>query len=114
MITHPTPEGTAMELIATIAAVCAVLGWLATWAVTRRDLGDRRAVLVGLAAGLLTGLAFLPLLYLAVLALLGALGVYLVVRRLLPVRRSALAAGGAYALFLAGGAVLLGAALETM
>ncbi len=103
-----------MDLIIVTALSCAVIGGAAVWAVTRRDLGDRRAALAGAGVALVTGLAFLMILYLAVLAVVAGVAGYLLARHRLRVNQAMLAGAASYALVALGGFALIGAALETM
>lgn len=103
-----------MDLIAVAALSCALVGGAAVWAVTRRDLGHPRAALAGAATGLVTGLAFLMIVYLAVLATAAGIVVYLLARHRLRTAQALLAGAAAYASAALGGFVLVVAALETM
>jgi hypothetical protein len=79
-----------VELVVTLVLAAAAFAGLVTFLVLRGDLGTGRAVAASAGAGLAVGVAFLFILYLAIVAFLVAIVAYLVVRRLLSNPRFAL------------------------
>lgn len=97
----------------TVIAAALLAGGVLYFAVMR-DLGPTRAGAAAAGGGLLIGLSFLFVSYLAVMALIGAAGVYLVLRLRLPVRPALLVMGGALGALLAASAGVFMLALSTM
>lgn len=63
-------------LIITVTSVFAVLAGVSGYLLTRRDLSQRQAALVGVGCAALVGFSFLFVLYLAVLAFIFAAALY--------------------------------------
>lgn len=79
-----------------------------------RDLGPGRAGIAAAAGGVLIGLSFLVVSYLAVMALIGAAGLYLVLRLWLRTRPALLVMGGSLGALLAASAGVFALALASM
>lgn len=86
----------------------------ATFLVLRDDVGSRRAWGAAAGLGLLIGAATLYVSYLAPMAFVGAAGVYVVLRRWLPVRVSLLVMAAALGSLLLLAAAAFGLALASM
>lgn len=86
----------------------------ATFLVLRDDVGSRRAWGAAAGLGLLIGAATLYISYLAPMAFVGAAGVYVVLRRWLPVRVSLLVMAAALGSLLLLAAAAFGLALASM
>jgi len=94
--------------------VAALLAAGVLYGTLRRDLGPARAAGTAAAGGLLIGLSFLVVSYLAVMALIGAAGGYLVLRLWLRVRPALLVMGGALGSLLAAAVGVFALALSSM
>jgi hypothetical protein len=94
--------------------VAALLAGGVLYGTLLRDLGRARAGGTAAAGGLLIGVSFLFVSYLAVMALIGAAGVYLVLRLRLRTRPALLVMGGALGALLAASAGVFALALSGM
>ncbi|MFF5052821.1 hypothetical protein ACFY1S_06525 [Micromonospora sp. NPDC000663] len=98
----------ATNVVAALGA--AVMAYL----VLSHDLGATRARIAATVAGLLIGLSFVFLSYLAVMALIGAAGVYLILRKWTGTRPALLVMGGALGCLLLASAGAFALALSSM
>ncbi|WP_143162725.1 hypothetical protein [Couchioplanes caeruleus] len=103
-----------MDILIAIAAVLALVCGLVTFLVVRADFGRNRATAIGAGIGLVVGLSFFGILYLAVGAFLAAVVAYLVMRRLVSVRAAVVTGAAALVAGALASAALLSAALTTM
>lgn len=94
--------------------VAALLAGGVLYGVLQRDLGPARAAGTAALGGLLIGVSFLFVSYLAVMALIGAGGVYLVLRLWLRIRPALLVMGGALGALLAASLGIFALALSSM
>ena len=103
-----------MDILLLLALNGGLVGGAVVYALVRRDVGDRRALLVAAATFLALGTGWLLALYGAVLGLFAGIVAYLVARSRIGTGRALLVAGGSYWAVVTGVTVLLYASLETM
>ena len=103
-----------MSLIIALTVTFAVLAGVSGYLLTRRDLSQRRAELVGVGCGVLVGFSFLFVLYLAVFAFIVAAAGYWVLSGRVSVKRSFALSATAFTGLLAASAVAFALALNSM
>ncbi|MBA2808039.1 hypothetical protein E0500_011610 [Streptomyces sp. KM273126] len=103
-----------MDIVLLAPLFGGLVGAGAAYALVRRDVGARPALLVAAATFLALGIGWLFALYGAVVGLVAAGLAYVVTRSRFGTGRALLAAGGSYFAVVIGVAALIFASLETM